>query len=87
MFVQNIEKDYGKAASLFEEALDLDANHVNTLYNYGILLLKHIHDIDRTKEMFDRVLAIDANHVPTLSNYDLLLMEHSHDIDGDVQET
>jgi len=82
MFAQNIEKDYSKAVSLFEKALDIDNSDVHTLSKYGTLLMNHIHDIDKAQEMFEKVLSIDANNVATLYSYGILLMNHRSDVDS-----
>jgi len=58
--------NFEKAISFYDRALELNPNHVNSLFKKGGVLL--IQDTpDEAITLFDRVLEIDPNHVDSLS--------------------
>jgi len=67
---------------MFKRVLELDKDHVRTLYNYGVLLYEKRKDIDGADTTFKRVLELNKDDVQTLYIYGILLYNERNDIDG-----
>jgi Tfp pilus assembly protein PilF len=74
-YLHDIKGDLVDVEHMYQKALRIDPNHIDTLNNYGLLLHKTKHDYDGAEEMYRRVLRLDNNQVDTLCSYALLLKD------------
>ena len=73
-----VRGEYKKADIFFENVLEIEPNHIETLNNRGIVLYK-LADYHKAKNCFDKVLKMDPKNIVALNNMEILNKKKDED--------
>ena len=75
-------ESFGLAIIDANEAIKLDPNHANSLYNYGVMLDSTRKDYDNAEKYYREAIRANPKHAYALYNLAVLLEEIRKDNDG-----
>ena len=68
------KNNFDLAKSFYEKILNIDKNHIETIYLLGTLFLQQ-RNFEKSIKLFNQVLSINPNHVNGLHNLATLFIE------------